>query len=362
MLGWDYLPAINGGLGVATYALKESLAKKVVLDFVVPHMNPDSLDMMAYAYSGAKAGATEAQLKSWKEDVEDYIDQVLEMAENREFDVIHAHDWLTFIPALELQEETKKPFIAHVHATSFDRNGPEERGWDYEIEKEAFEKADKIVAVSEYEASLIEEHYGIDPEKIQVTHNAISEIKPYRRKKGFEAPLVVFAGRLVEQKAPWAFVDAASELIRQGFPFRFAIAGEGPLALELMTEVAKRGHADRIFFTGFIPQSQLFDLFAMGDYFVLPSQSEPFGLVALEAARFGIPCLISRKAGVLEVLPDAYLIDPGNAEDITEGLIKLLEDKEMRDSMSRSLAEAASFCSWDQVADQWVSNYESLLA
>lgn len=361
MLGWDYLPAINGGLGVATHALKAHLADKVDLHYVVPHMNSSSLDLMTYAYGGAEKRASSAELRSWREDVEDYIEQVLEMTEGKSYDAIHAHDWLTFIPALELQELTQTPFVAHVHATSVDRNGEDEQGWDYEIEKEAFEKADKIVTVSEYEAALIQEKYGVDPEKIHVTYNAISEVRPFRRKKGFPEPLVIFAGRLTEQKAPEAFVDAACELLRKGFKFRFVIAGEGPMASDLMITVAQRGYADRIMFTGFLPQEELFELFAMGDYFVMPSQSEPFGLVALEAARFGLPCLLSRNAGVLEVLKEAYVIDPASSEGIINGILDLYHHDELRNQLSRNMSEAAAYCNWDQIADQWLKNYDSLI-
>lgn len=361
MLGWDYLPAVNGGLGVATHELKTSLADKVSLDFVVPHMNPSSLDLMAYSYGGAEKRASSLDLKNWKEDVEDYIEQVLDLTEGKSYDAIHANDWLTFIPAMELQERTQTPFVAHVHATSIDRNGEEEQGWDYEIEKEAFEKADQIVTVSEYESSLIQENYGIDKDKIHVTYNAVSEVKPYRRKKGFPEPLVIFAGRLVDQKAPWAFIDAAIELLRKGFKFRFVVAGDGPLAADLMIQVAQRGYADSIMFTGFLPQEELFDLFAMGDYFVMPSQSEPFGLVALEAARFGLPCLLSKNAGVLEILKDAYVIDPASSEGIIHGIIDLFENPEKRNWLCRSMTESAAHCNWDQIADQWVKNYEAVI-
>jgi glycosyltransferase involved in cell wall biosynthesis len=360
MLGWDYLPALNGGLGVATYELKERLAGKVDLDFVVPHMNPSTLDLLTYAYGGAEKRASSEDLQNWKEDVEAYIEQVLDMTEGKSYDVIHAHDWLTFIPALELQELMDTPFVAHVHATSVDRNGKEERGWDYEIEKEAFEKADQIVTVSEYERNLIEEAYDIDADKIQVTYNAITDVKPFRRKKGFQDPLVVFAGRLTDQKGPFAFLDAASELIRKGYPFRFVIAGEGPLAEELMILVAERGYADRIMFTGFLPQPELFELFAMGDYFVMPSRSEPFGIVALEAARFGLPCLISRNSGVLEVLTEAYQIEPDNSQAIENGLLELYHDEGLSSRMGRSMAEAAASCNWEAIAEQWVDNYQSL--
>lgn len=361
MLGWDYLPALNGGLGVATQALKQSLSEKVELDYVVPHMNPSSLDLMTYAYGGAEKRASSGDLANWKKDVDDYIGQVQDLTEGKTYDAIHAHDWLTFIPAMELQEETKTPFVAHVHATSIDRNGEKERGWDYEIEKEAFEKADQIVTVSEYESTLIQENYGIDASKIHVTYNAISDVKPYKRKKGFPEPLVIFAGRLTEQKAPMAFVDAASELLHQGYPFRFVLAGDGPLASDLMIEVAQRGYADKIMFTGFIAQSELFELFAMGDYFVMPSQSEPFGLVALEAARFGLPCLLSRNAGVLEVLPEAYVIDPASPDGMINGIKDLYHNENLRNRLSRSMAESAAYCNWEQIADQWVQNYKALV-
>jgi glycogen(starch) synthase len=351
MLGWEFPPAINGGLGVATYGLSEELARKVDLKLVIPTSLPQRGPWTAYGYASSPPPPPELSA---------YLQQSLEEASQDDFDLIHAHDWLTFAPALKLKEESGKPLVLHVHATEYDRAGPEAEGWIYELEKEAFEKADLILPVSKYTAEVIREAYQIVEDKIMIVHNGIAKIEPYRLEKAFPEPLIVYSGRLARQKGPDTLLEAAFQLLEQGQDLRFAFAGEGPMAYELMSEVARRDLGDRIFFMGFLNQDRLFDLLAMADLYVMPSRAEPFGLAALEAARFGLPCLVSQDAGVRELMPDMVPLVPEDAEGLAQAIQHMLSEDSFRRQLGNRLARVSERLDWEQVAQKVVMAYDRL--
>lgn len=393
MLGWEFPPAIAGGLGIASAEIAKSLSTKVDLQLLTPaweglpaldyvHGVGDSqMELYPESYPGgilnseAEAGieveeGLEIEAQILPRQVEappvvyqrayDYAEAVVEKAAEETFDIIHVHDWLTALPGLALQEATGKPLVLHVHALEYDRSGPDARGWVYSLEREALERADLIIPVSTYMAAVLIEHYEIDSQKIQAVPHGGPEIKAYTRKNRLGGPLVVFAGRLAGQKNPFQVLNLAEAMIEDYPSLNFILAGDGPDAEALMEETLKRGLEMHVLFTGFLGKEALYDLYAMADVFFMPSWSEPFGLAAVEAAAFGLPCMLSDRCGAVEILRSALLTAPDDTERQAALLRDLLENETKRQWLGENMQVEATSFSWEDAGDSIVALYKSL--
>jgi glycogen(starch) synthase len=291
-----------------------------------------------------------------------YAEAVVEEAATAEFDIIHVHDWLTALPGLALQKATGKPLVLHVHALEYDRSGPDARGWVYALEREALEQADLIIPVSSYMASVLIEHYEIDAGKIQAVPHGGPDIKAYKKENRFGGPVVVFAGRLAAQKNPFQVLELAEALLPDFPALNFVLAGDGPEAEPLMEETLARGLEMNVLFTGFLSKQALYDLYAMSDLFFMPSWSEPFGLAAVEAAAFGLPCLLSDRCGAVEILRSALLAAPDDTEHQVKLLSGLLANEEKRKWLGERIQEEANSFSWDDAGGDILKLYGNILA
>jgi len=341
MLGWELPPFITGGLGTACQGLARALTRqRVEVLFVLPQpITPGRVSIPSvatteraplqyqpvpsslhnpYASSGvSRQAAGHAQLPqppappreaklarglrvlgtgavggysaSLMQDIEQFAQRAAALTAREEFDVIHAHDWMTFPAAMRIAHLTGKPWIAHVHATEFDRSGERVNQPIYEIERAGMHDADRVIAVSGRTRELVSHHYSLPPARIQVIHNGIdgandSCCEPAARR---QPPLVLFLGRLTQQKGPGYFIDAAERVLAETGAVKFVVAGWGDLGPALVETVAARGLAEKILFTGFLKGAQVTRAFASASIYVMPSVSEPFGLTALEAVRGG---------------------------------------------------------------------------
>lgn len=428
MLGWEFPPFFNGGLGVASAGIAEALGGITHLTLVVPRaersFDPKPYDLVglhqrmlpAYEETHQKVYETlqervklayvEVNLTGYErlpalirksipqkevfkvtkvvdetvthpsqpflvedlygEDlplrIQQYGQLVLDLAEGFDFEVIHAHDWMTFLAGLELKAHFQKPLVLHIHSLSYDRNGPLERGYVYELERHAMLQADHIITVSQYTSDTISKYYGIAAHHITAIHNGLTPRPRYRIAKPFPQKLVVFLGRLTDQKGPLHFFEAAKALLKQTDDVRFIVAGKGELIDRMLRATAKEKLGDRIHFTGFLDTDRATDILAMADAYVMPSVSEPFGLAALEAAQMGVPCVISEQSGVREVLPHAIQVDYADATKIAKTLYGLLEDHAWRDQVIAGQLQDLKTVSWDQTASQILSVYDSVLS
>ena len=94
--------------------------------------------------------------ESVKDKIYLYNRLVEELASNIHFDVIHAHDWMTFLAGIELKDRYHKPLVLHVHSLEYDRVGHKDASWVYDIERFAMSKADRVIAPSNYTKGIIE--------------------------------------------------------------------------------------------------------------------------------------------------------------------------------------------------------------
>ena len=422
MLGWEFPPLVNGGLGVACYGLAKALAKKVRLQVMVPKVDglpaddgfsllgmnrvtPGDLvpagkhyryesfaqvehipvSLPAYAQAGGglverrmarrrKAGefsrTSDEQLAVFQIDdlygddlglkVLEFSRVVAMLAMQRDFDVVHAHDWMTFLAGVEVKRATHKPFVAHLHSSQYDRVGPEARDWIYELERYGMEEADRVIPVSRYTGRILVEHYGIDVNKLRPVHNGVDPVIRYRSRKKFPEKLVLFLGRLTSQKGPEFFLDIAARVLDRKPNVRFVMAGTGDRFMELIESGAYRGLGGRFHFTGFLGKERVHELLSMADVYCMPSVSEPFGLSALEAAQFGIPAVLSKQSGVSEVLPGALKADFWDTELMARHIVDLLDDGSLRARVAGRSQAGLAAATWAAAAVKVAAVYEEL--
>ena len=284
------------------------------------------------------------------------------LAREMEFDVIHVHDWLTFPIGLVLKEMTGKPLVAHIHATEFDRTGGVGDERIHKIEYAGLTGADLIISVSRYTAQMVVDRYAVPADKIRVVHNAHSmAMKSGIKQRIFRGPLVLFLGRITLQKGPDYFLDVARKVLAAHPETRFVMAGAG----DMMTGVLHKSAAARLgphfLFTDFLNRRQVDQVLRAADIFIMPSVSEPFGIVPLEAMAHGAAAIISKQSGVAEVLDNVYKIDFWDVDRMAEVVVELLEDPEKRKALGEAGREEVIAIRWDEAAEKIRNTYRELL-
>ncbi len=388
MLGWELPPHNSGGLGVACYQLCKALSKKGAdIDFILPYTADHGIDFMrinaAHPQDAAavlQAGIAYDSYKYIKPDgtiewtdifgQQLYYEKAIEkIVESAEFDVIHAHDWLTFRAALRAKELTNLPLILHVHSIESDRAGgnygnPMVR----EIEETAMLLADTVIAVSKHTKNAIVRDYGIPADKITVVHNSmdIDTMVPldgenaYKYLTAMKAQgyrVVVNVGRVTIQKGLPNLLRAAQKVVSVAPKTLFMIVGSGEQERELLNIAAELGIGRNVILTGFQRGKSWRDAYAVGDLFVMPSISEPFGLTPLEAIAYGTPALISKQSGVSEVLHNCLKVDFWDIDEMANQIASVVMNDALRDELHANAYKEYQQLSWNRAADDLMNVY-----
>lgn len=390
MLGWELPPHNSGGLGVACYQLCKELASKGVgIEFVLPYTADHNIDFMRI--NAAHPQDVEAVLKAgiaydsfkyvkktgeieWidlfgqSELYEKSIDKIVEIAE---FNVIHAHDWLTCRAAVRAKEKSGKPLIVHIHSIESDRAGSNHGGNPLvrEIEASSMMLADKIVAVSNHTKQAIIREYGIPDEKIEVIHNSFdaslllnsSDQNAYKylyvmKQKGYK--VVASIGRLTIQKGIPNLLRAFKEVVAREPKSLLLIVGSGEQYRELVSLSAELGIARNVLFAKFQRGKNYRDAYSIADLFVMPSISEPFGLTPLEAIGYGTPALISKQSGVSEVMKNCLKVDYWDTDEMANQITNALRSEALRQELHRNSLKEYEKLSWGDSANKLFSIYQ----
>ncbi len=425
MFGWEFPPHIAGGLGTACYGIVKGLAYNGVQTmFVMPSasgdedrsaadiinaseipvevsstMNVDDfLDKVQFVHIGTNmvpyldpAEFHSLVEEDRKRQVRDFsihygqtykfsgkygsnlmeevaryamVGGTIAMTHKGEFDVIHAHDWLTYMAGIAAKRLSGKPLVVHVHATSFDRSSDNNIDTRvYDIEKRGMEAADRVITVSDLTRNIVITKYGIDPSKVVTVHNAVdfsgrSEIQVER---GVKEKVVTFLGRITFQKGPEYFIEAAAKVLKKCKNVRFVMAGSGDMMNRSIRQVARLGISDRFHFTGFLRGAEVQKMFALSDVYVMPSVSEPFGISPLEAMRSGVPSVISRQSGAAEVLKYAFKVDFWDVDAMADEIYALLQYPALADFASKYGYDEVNTLKWNNAAAKIKSVYESVI-
>jgi len=285
------------------------------------------------------------------------------LARRERFDVVHAHDWMTFPAGVAAARTGGRPLVVHVHASEFDRSGERADTRIRHIEAAGLEAAQRVVCVSRYTAEVVERRYGVPRERLRVVHNAVQprqgrgEPEPRRRH-----PLVLFLGRVTFQKGPEYFLEAAARVLQVLPDVRFVVSGSGDLLPRVVERAAELGIARRVSFTGFLEREAVERVLGMVDVYVMPSVSEPFGIAPLEAMAQDVPVIVSRQSGVAEVLKSALKVDYWDVDEMANKILALLRYPALRRTLSDEGRSELGGMSWDERGRQLREVYEEVLA
>ncbi len=427
MFGWEFPPHIAGGLGTACYGMTRGLARNgVEVVFVMPraygdedqrfvrvvnasdvetigtrdhefseellekvsfiHIDSNMLpyispeEYAAYHDEFVRSGRTHEWTDVWKqrytfsgkyganlmEEVARYAMVAAQVAKDLEgqFDVIHAHDWLTYFAGIAAKRVSGKPLVVHMHAMEFDRSGENINRRVYAIEKAGMQAADRVIAVSELTRRIVIGKYGIPAEKVVTVHNAVrfGESEDAVPERAVKDKVVTFLGRITYQKGPDYFVEAAAKVLQRVPDVRFVMAGSGDLMNHVVRRVAQLGIADRFHFTGFLKGGEVQRMFRLSDVYVMPSVSEPFGISPLEAMRSGVPVIISRQSGVAEVLDYAIKVNYWDVDALADAIYGLLTYPALGRMFASKGLEEVTGLKWTNAAAKIKTVYETVVA
>ena len=333
MLGWEFPPYISGGLGTACYGLTKAMGRLgMEVTFLLPRMGPVRLaggeilesgfphvrlravasSLLAYgrygnprsAWSATGAGQKKEEVggpapygPNICEEVQRYAMRVMKIAEAEEFDVIHAHDWMTFPAGIAVAAQSGKPLVVQVHSTEFDRSGEHVNQYVYDIERHGMHAATRVITVSNYTRNIVINRYAVPPEKVEVVYNGVdfsegAEVLPLPSSKSDK--VVLFLGRITMQKGPEYFLYAAKKVLEKEKNVKFVMAGDGDRLYGTIDLAAWLGIGHKVFFTRFLRGADVARAYQMADLYVMPSVSEPFGIAPLEALQHNVPVLVSK--------------------------------------------------------------------
>jgi len=391
MFGWEFAPIYSGGLGVACAGLTKGLANKgVQVTFVIPKKNSDADThvrlLSAEEIAGIKIFGINSPLTPYVtsgayckmrnkfsdliygenlfDEVHRYSEAAKKIAEQESFDVIHAHDWLTFQAGINAKKISKKPLVVHVHATEYDRTGGlGANPLVHDIEKKGLEAADKIIAVSNYTKNIIARDYGISPQKIEVVHNAVEFDNKFieRPRISDTDRIVLFLGRITIQKGPDYFVEMAKKVSDIMPNVKFVVAGSGDMEPRMIERAAELGIGDKMLFAGFLRGDDITRAYKMADVYVVPSVSEPFGITPLESIKNGTPVIISKTSGVSEVVNNMIKVDFWDIDRMTNAVVGVLKYPPLKQTMAEEGWKEVSKISWDKSAEKCIEVYNKIL-
>lgn len=392
MFGWEYPPVHSGGLGVACQGLVRGLLKngvRVTLVLPVAGSSADTatrtpgdgqcavvrIDTLLDPYEDEAQYATKIgnlpreSRQLYGPDMSQAVDRFTEAAvaitKDLKPDVIHCHDWMTYGAGVRAARHHGRPLVSHIHATEFDRTDFRPNPWIADRERKGLFDSNRIIAVSNYTKNIVANHYGVPPEKIAVVHNgheaptvtahAGSRI-PTKR-----GPLVLFLGRLTVHKNPWQFLEVAKRVRGMRNDVQFVMAGDGPMLPGLIERSCRMGLQDCFVFTGKVHGEEVEALYRAADCFVMPSLSEPFGLVALEASGHGVPVIVSKQSGVSEVLRHCFAVDFWDSDKMADCILTILRDKTLASQLKSEAPRILQQLTWQNQAGQVLSIYHNLL-
>ena len=286
------------------------------------------------------------------------------MQHKDEFDIIHAHDWLTYLAGIAAKELTGKPLVVHVHATSYDRG--DEKHIDtrvLDIETRGMMAADRVVTVSDLTRNIVINKYHIDPAKVVTVHNAVdfSGRENLSVERGVKDKVVTFLGRITFQKGPEYFIEAAAKVLKRTENVRFVMAGSGDMMNRCIKHVARLGISDKFHFTGFLRGPEVQKMFALSDVYIMPSVSEPFGISPLEAMRTNVPSIISKQSGAAEVLDYAFKVDFWDVDALADDIYALLQYPALSKFAASSGYDEVNALKWNGATAKLKAVYESVL-
>ena len=422
MLGWEFPPFISGGLGTACYGLTRAMDQLgIEITFVLPKMvesqyathvklltpgsrksamlsrfhelrnvrfhalnsplqpytTPDTYQQRVEEILRRKHQLHGGNISSASQfitskdyggdmytEIHRYAAMAAELADNEQFDIVHAHDWMTYPAGIAVATISGKPLVVHIHSTEFDRSGEHVNQMIYDIEREGMHRADRVITVSHFTRNIIISRYGVSGDKVEVVYNGVERNGGWPTDETViekDEKIVLFLGRITMQKGPEYFLQAAKKVLELMDNVRFVMAGSGDLMHRAIEMAAELGIGHKVLFTGFLRGEDVRKIYKMADLYVMPSVSEPFGIAPLEALDNDVPVIISKQSGVSEVLMHALKVDFWDVNEIANKIVAVLRYP----SLQMTLRSHGNFevrrLRWKDAAARCIKIYEEML-
>jgi D-inositol-3-phosphate glycosyltransferase len=316
-----------------------------------------------------------------------FEDRILSWAEAEgPYDLIHAHYWLSGRVGLEASARWGVPLVVSFHTLGAvkDRalaatDGPEPAA-RLQAERDTIAGADRILVPTLAEAENVVRLYGAAPGRVRVVHPGVDAAsfsprpkEEARRRLGLSGRTVMmFLGRLQPLKGPDVAIRAAAEAMRRGLgpdAVLVVLGGPsgpgGPAFVEGLRGLAAReGMADRVLFLDPRPHEELPWVYSAADVLLMPSRSESFGLVALEAQACSVPVVAASVGGLRHLVEDGvtgFLVEGHEPSRYAERLLQILGDPAMAGELGRAGRRRAAAFGWDGATDGVLDVYTELL-
>ncbi len=423
MLGWEFPPFISGGLGTACYGLTRAMDQlgakvtfvlpkpvesryathvrlltpgacrrtgpatsklynlknvtfKTIRAQLQPYTTPETYQqraeqnvqlkrqMAGQTIAGMDMGGSNDYSGDMYSEVQRYAALAVEMAAHEEFDVVHAHDWMTYPAGIAVAAACGRPLVVHVHSTEFDRSGEHVNQVIYDIERAGMERADKVLTVSHLTRSIVISRYGISPDKVEVVYNGVErngKWSPVQTTIEKDEKVVLFLGRITMQKGPEYFLQAAQKVLEVVDNVKFVMAGSGDMMYRSIEMAAQLGIGHKVLFTGFLRGNDVRRIFRMADLYVMPSVSEPFGIAPLEALDNDVPVIISKQSGVSEVLSHVLKVDFWDVTEMANKIAAVLRYPPLQMTLRSHGNFEVRRLRWKDAARRCLGVYERLL-
>ena len=423
MFGWEFPPHISGGLGTACYGLTNGMSQLEDMEIlfvvpkafgdedqsglrligandvqlreqnthyqkifekiqflevnsnIVPYTDPEDFfkqvskdkegkKQYVHTHFSGKLEFTGGYGKNLFQEIANYAAVASEIAASYDFDVIHAHDWLTYPAGMAAKEVSGKPLVVHVHATDFDRSGGNVNPGVYDMERAGMHAADKIISVSNLTRNTVIHNYGVDPDKVVTVYNAVDPVIQEENiivKKGYNEKVVTFLGRITMQKGPEYFIEVAKKVLQKMDNVRFVMAGSGDMMVKMIWHAASLRIMKKFHFTGFLRGDDVYRMFSLTDVYVMPSVSEPFGISPLEAMRSNVPVIISRQSGVSEILRHAVKVNFWDIDATADAIYGILNYNALSEMFKKYGKEEVDNLKWENSAIKVRDVYSSVL-
>lgn len=418
MFGWEFPPHILGGLGTASYGITKGLSLQHDMDitFCIPKpwgdedrsfMNIIGMSQVPIVWRDVNYDHVQARIgdkmdpqlyyslrdhiyadfsyrltddlgciefsgrypDNLYDEINNYSIVAGVIARQQQFDIIHAHDWLTYPAGIHAKQISGRPLVIHVHATDFDRSRGKVNPTVYGIEKDGMDHADCIMCVSELTRQTVINHYHQSPEKCITMHNAVYPLeqdildmvnapRPNNEKRD---KVVTFLGRITMQKGPEYFVEAAARVLQRTKHIRFCMAGSGDKMEEMILLAAQRGISDRFHFPGFMKGKQVYEAFRDSDVYVMPSVSEPFGISPLEAMQCGVPSIISKQSGCAEILNHCIKTDYWDIDAMADAIYAICTNDSLHRFLQEEGRKEVNQITWEKVGERIHNCYKKVL-
>ena len=384
MLSWEYPPRVVGGIARVVHDLSHRLYQDGHDVTVVTYRDGD------VPYYENDNGVNVHRVDNFMISPNNFIDWIMQLnfnmiakvgeliSQGENFDVIHAHDWLTAYAGKTLKTSFNIPLVSTIHATEAGRNSGiqgETQKYINDTEWMLTYESSEVIVNSNYMKNELQRLFGLPYEKINVVPNGVNinlfngveRDYSFRRQYAMDnEKIILFMGRLVYEKGIQNLIAAMPKILSNYHDAKLIVAGKGGMINELKAEVEALGLGNKVYFTGYLNSKNVQKMYKCADIAVFPSTYEPFGIVALEGMLSGTPVVVSDIGGLNEIVDhgiNGMKSYAGNPNSLADSILALLFDQRLCDTVVRNaISKVKKDYNWQKIAQDTHFTYQKAIA